>query len=146
MPYKDVAKNRAATKAWKKRNPEKVRTQNKAYREKNKNERLVYDKIYREKNRDKIEAHRLKTMYGLNVENYNELFIKQCGRCAICGKHQAELKQALSIDHCHKTGKIRGLLCAKCNLGISNLGEDIENLRCAILYLNNQITSDISEP
>lgn len=73
--------------------------------------------------------------YGLAVEDFNELFVEQDGKCAICGIHQSELKQSLGIDHCHKTNKIRGLLCNKCNRGIGYLGDDVENLRMAILYL-----------
>jgi len=46
-----------------------------------------------------------------SLNNYDQLFAKQDGRCAICNKHQSELKKLLEVDHCHKTGKVRGLLC-----------------------------------
>lgn len=44
-----------------------------------------------------------------------EFFKKQKGRCAICGKHQSEFKKRLALDHSHKTGQLRGLLCFYCN-------------------------------
>lgn len=57
----------------------------------------------------------LKFLYGLGTVGYNRLFGIQDGRCAICRKHQSELKRRLDIDHDHKTGKVRGLLCNYCN-------------------------------
>lgn len=45
----------------------------------------------------------------------NVLFVKQKGCCAICGKHQREFKRRLNVDHNHKTGQVRGLLCYRCN-------------------------------
>jgi len=62
----------------------------------------------------------LKRYYGITLDKYNEMFNKQNGLCAICGKHQVELKQRLQVDHCHKSEKVRGLLCPKCN---SKLGQ-----------------------
>lgn len=44
-----------------------------------------------------------------------EFFKKQKGCCAICGKHQREFKRRLSLDHSHKSGQLRGLLCYRCN-------------------------------
>jgi hypothetical protein len=75
--------------------------------------------------------------YGLTLEQYDELFNKQEGKCAICGKHQSELKQALCVDHDHITKKVRGLLCITCNRGIGYLNDNIQLLSQAINYLNN---------
>ena len=85
----------------------------------------AYQKEYRLKNlarikiKDKYKA--IKRNYGLNPEQYDALFQSQLGKCAICGKHQTELTKALCVDHCHTTGKIRGLLCNFCNYGIGFL-------------------------
>lgn len=57
----------------------------------------------------------LRLRYGLTPEQYDKLFEQQNGCCAICGRHQSESKLALGIDHCHKTGKVRRLLCPPCN-------------------------------
>ena len=77
----------------------------------------------------------LKTKYGLSLLRFNMLFHKQEGCCAICGKHQSELKVNLSVDHDHQTGKVRGLLCFNCNTGMGNLGDNTELLLKAVAYL-----------
>ena len=78
---------------------------------------------------------KLKSTYGITPEDYNNMFKEQKGCCAICGVHQSERKKRLAVDHCHKTGKIRGLLCSNCNTGIGNLRDSIELLEQAIKYL-----------
>lgn len=77
----------------------------------------------------------LRTKYGINNDIYNQMFADQEGKCKICSKHQSEEKVALAVDHCHETGKIRGLLCDVCNRGIGYFKEDIESLQNAIDYL-----------
>lgn len=59
--------------------------------------------------------YELKKKYGLSLEAYNLLFVEQYGKCKICYRHQSELNRRLDIDHDHKTGKVRGLLCLRCN-------------------------------
>lgn len=77
----------------------------------------------------------LKINYGINIEEYNKMFLEQGGNCKICKIHQSELNKRLAVDHCHESGKVRGLLCAKCNTGIGLLQEDISILAEAIKYL-----------
>lgn len=79
--------------------------------------------------------HDLKRRYGIDEKQYNELFQKQKGFCAICNRHQSNLEKRLSVDHDHKTGKIRGLLCNPCNIAIGNFEDDINRLQGAIRYL-----------
>lgn len=64
---------------------------------------------------------------GVNctVTIYDEKFADQQGRCGICGRHQSEFEKALSIDHNHKTGKIRGLLCSQCNLALGYIESQV---------------------
>jgi CRISPR/Cas system-associated protein Cas10 (large subunit of type III CRISPR-Cas system) len=64
----------------------------------------------------------LKHTYGITLEQYNELVIKQNNKCAICGNEQ--VGKDLFIDHDHTTGKIRGLLCSTCNFAIGLLKDD----------------------
>ena len=122
-------------KDWRKKNIDRQKLRDKEYYEKNK-DRM---KAAHEANPQVIKGTRLRTRYGITLDNYNEMFIKQDGKCAICGNHQSETKTALVVDHCHSTGKVRGLLCGNCNRGIGCLKDDIENLRCAILYLNEKL-------
>lgn len=78
---------------------------------------------------------RLKSVYGITPKEYNDLFIAQEGRCAICGRHQSEFLRNFAVDHNHETGQKRGLLCINCNTAIGNLRDDTELLKKAIAYL-----------
>jgi hypothetical protein len=64
--------------------------------------------------------HHLQRFYGITLEQYNEMFEKQGGVCAICGAKPSKVngtkKKHLHVDHDHKTGKVRGLLCVTCNV------------------------------
>lgn len=92
-------------------------------------------KFNKSKGSDYSKDKRLKDTYGISLEHYNQMFLKQEGCCAICKKHQSNFTRALAIDHCHKTGNIRALLCHKCNsaLGLSN--DSIDLLKEMISYL-----------
>jgi hypothetical protein len=83
----------------------------------------------------------LKRNYGITLNEYNEMLESQENRCAICqGDNPKGAKRANTfvVDHCHTTGKVRGLLCHACNRALGNFGDSIENLERAILYLKNQ--------
>jgi hypothetical protein len=93
-------------------------------------------KRYRESEKGKEAKKREKLkLYDLLVDDWNKMFDKQKGCCAICGIHQNELKKALAVDHRHSDGKVRGLLCNPCNRGIGLLKEDTDKLKAAIKYL-----------
>lgn len=79
--------------------------------------------------------YRLKREFELTLEQYNDLFQKQQGRCAICGVHQSKINKALAVDHSHRNNKIRGLLCMNCNRGIGLLKDDPSILQRAMIYL-----------
>ena len=77
----------------------------------------------------------LKRRYGITLEYYNELLEKQDYVCAICGRTAAGNKTSLFVDHCHKTGKVRGLLCLDCNTSLGRFNDDPNLFRKAIKYL-----------
>lgn len=84
--------------------------------------------------------------YGLSEEGYNLLLEKQNHRCAVCGKKESAKSynakngaQRLSIDHDHKTGKVRGLVCFSCNRGMGYLKDSIDLLQQAIKYLSREV-------
>lgn len=81
--------------------------------------------------------------YGLTIDSYNELLESQNHKCAICG---AEIGNAegdrLYVDHDHITGKVRGLLCSNCNLGIGKFQDNVELLKKAIRYLEGTNGTD----
>lgn len=76
-----------------------------------------------------------KNTYRITTEDYNKMFQKQNGCCAICKVHTKELKRGLHIDHNHKTNEVRGLLCHRCNTALGLLDESIEILFECIEYL-----------
>ena len=84
---------------------------------------------------DIMREYHLKKTYGITVDRYNEMFIAQQGKCAICGRHQSEFKNSLCIDHNHKTGKVRTLLCIGCNYFVGRIENNIELVRQIIKYV-----------
>jgi hypothetical protein len=73
--------------------------------------------------------------YGITDVDYKRMLEEQNGVCAICQEFHGGRSGRLDIDHCHVTGKVRGLLCHKCNRALGLLKERIENLQGAIAYL-----------
>lgn len=91
-------------------------------------------------------AH-LKNTYGLSIEDYTEMLIKQDYKCAICNQKEVSKTKTgdikpLSVDHCHETGKVRALLCNACNFMIGFSRDDCDNLRNAIAYLEKYMQPD----
>lgn len=70
--------------------------------------------------------------YGLDIKQYKNKLEKQGGGCEICGSY---IDGKGGIDHCHKTGKIRGILCSHCNAAIGHMNDGIERIQKAIKYL-----------
>lgn len=88
-------------------------------------------------NKEKIKDSKLKRLYGLSVKSYKLLLLRQSKRCAICNRHENFVYRGkLDIDHCHKTGKVRGLLCSSCNNILGRCKDSIHVLKMAIKYLN----------
>lgn len=74
--------------------------------------------------------------YGITLVEYNEMLFSQGGRCKICGIPAGACTSRLHVDHCHRTLKIRGLLCAKCNHMLGASGDRLEVLLAGARYLN----------
>jgi hypothetical protein len=68
------------------------------------------------------------------MAEYEEMLERQGGVCAICAL-PPEQDRKLQVDHCHQTGKVRGLLCMKCNKGIGQLNDDPKRVAAALRYL-----------
>lgn len=81
----------------------------------------------------------MRAKFGITEAKYYEMFTKQNGVCAICRQPETEKRldkiRSLSIDHDHKTGKVRGLLCMHCNAGLGNFRDSSEALIIAAQYL-----------
>lgn len=88
-----------------------------------------------EKFRAQTRAIKLKSNYGLTVDQYDAMVIVQHGKCAICGAPPTVRKKNLTVDHSHKTGKVRELLCQNCNSGLGHFKDDPGLLILATNYL-----------
>ena len=73
--------------------------------------------------------------YGLVYKDYESMVKEQNGICAICGIHLSELNKRFSVDHCHETDRVRGLLCTLCNLMLGCARDNPETLEKAAQYL-----------
>lgn len=81
--------------------------------------------------------------YGITEREYERMYEEQGGCCLICGVHKLmagedgveTVSDVLCIDHCHKTGKVRGLLCSTCNVAIGHLEPKLEHFGSMISYL-----------
>jgi hypothetical protein len=80
---------------------------------------------------------KLKSVYGISLDSFNELLEIQNGKCAICRQPESK-KQRLSVDHDHNTGEVRGLLCFACNAGIGFLQDSSKVLQKAAKYLKEK--------
>jgi len=100
-------------------------------------------------NPDKKKAHERRKhlrKYNLTIEGYNKISKNQNGLCAICGKEEKVNRRGstcLSIDHDHKTGEVRGLLCSRCNVALGLMNEDIKILKKAIIYLERNVQNEL---
>lgn len=85
-------------------------------------------------------AYELARTYGITIEEYEALISKQGNGCAICGSVETKVHASgtvfrFSVDHCHESGKIRGILCMTCNRGIGLFRDNAQLLRKAADYL-----------
>jgi hypothetical protein len=93
-----------------------------------------YNKTYRD--------NRLKKLYNLNSGEYEIMFANQNGKCKICNSsNTGRGDKWLVVDHCHESGKIRGLLCNTCNRALGLFKDNIQTLEKALFYLNEQSTT-----
>lgn len=109
-------------------------------------------RIPRQRTPAMVRAHNLQAKYGITVEDYEALRVAQSRRCAICRTHEDDLPAPrlgrprkdgkppaaaarLVVDHCHTSGRVRGLLCSGCNSAIGHFGESPAAMLAAIRYL-----------
>ena len=115
-------------------NLQKHRDRDKVYDLKRKDQKQIYRdgrKAHTAKERHRYTVKR----YGLTPEAYAILLEAQLHKCALCKKPTRELKSKLCVDHDHRTGRVRGLLCRPCNLWLMHDRDTVEALQNAIDYL-----------
>jgi hypothetical protein len=109
----------AASALWERNNRER-RSENQRRRRAEKGEKFSYD---------------LKTRYGVTVNQYRAMIARQGGGCAVCGVETSSAGRRLVVDHEHDTGRVRGVLCHRCNSGIGMLGDTEQGVAKAVAYL-----------
>ena len=93
-------------------------------------------------NPDKVKDRTLRRKYGITIEIFNELLLSQNNVCAICEQPETALDpktkqpRLLAVDHCHMTGKVRGLLCTGCNAALGFLKENQDRALRLAQYIN----------
>ena len=128
MPYKDPEQKRQYQSEYRKKHREKAREAVVAWR-------------HTDNGRNKI----LLRTYGITLDQYNKMLAEQGGVCAICLQpekimHSGKIKR-LSVDHDHKTGKIRGILCHRCNTTLGQYEDNPDLMRNLITYLESNFNS-----
>jgi hypothetical protein len=150
-------------KKYYKENRERLRQEQKNRYEANKERYLQTQKVWWDKNKDRINKERsgnkkkytydswsarLRRVYGITPDDYFEMLDNQSSKCLICNTDdpgpigRGSLSRVFAVDHCHETGKVRGLLCHKCNMGLGLFRDDPDLLHKAINYLEDSKRHD----
>lgn len=83
-------------------------------------------------------VRQFKYNYGMTPEEYEQLYQEQCGVCAVCKQPETFIMRgkvmALSVDHCHKSNRVRALLCRSCNLALGFMEDDPERIKSLLAY------------
>lgn len=132
--------NMDAVRRYRERHPERYKANKaaayKRWREKNKEKHAQRNREWYQKNPGKVQDNVLKQKFGITKEIYDSMLSEQNGVCAICEK-TCKSGRRLAVDHCHSTGKVRGLLCIKCNNTLGKVDDNVNILRRMIGYLEN---------
>lgn len=81
---------------------------------------------------------RLQRKYGITEQQKQEMILKQDNKCLICETSFDDVGHTPHVDHCHDTGRVRGILCRSCNTGLGKFFDNIERLKSAIEYLETK--------
>jgi hypothetical protein len=115
------------------KNKEKLKLYQKKYYQINKEKMKSYTKEYGINNNYKYQKnYQRRRLYNMSEQDYHDMYDAQKGCCLICHVYH----KRLCIDHCHKKGMVRGLLCYRCNIMLGHAHDDISLLLCAIDYLS----------
>ncbi|EOF7676828.1 endonuclease domain-containing protein [Pseudomonas aeruginosa] len=114
----------ARSSEWARKNPDRASQARKKWQSKHSSSELY--KIRR--------RSQLKALCGIELDDYELRYSEQSGLCAVCGV----FRKTLCVDHCHSTGRVRGLLCQQCNSAIGLLGDNEEGVERALRYLQGK--------
>lgn len=112
--------------------------------------RVAYYKYRNRVGKERHKRHALMRSFGMSLEQYNDMLTAQGHVCRICGSKEihsrAGTPRSLSVDHCHTTGEVRGILCHNCNHGLGNFRDNPEFLRAAAQYIEHHAAKSNSVP
>lgn len=130
-------KQREATKRWTERHPETAKARSAVYKARYRARKQAEDPAYWQKVNERRNLRR----YGLTSETFAGLLARQGGTCAICHQPETAIIKGkpirLSVDHDHRTARVRGLLCFRCNAMIGTMNDDAGLLRAAANYIES---------
>jgi hypothetical protein len=110
------------------KNPDEKRAYQAAWYQRNKERSQAKSRTWKEQHPGFHRAYILQTKFGITADDYARMLAEQEGRCFICGRHETSTMngkiRSLAIDHNHKTGKVRHLLCAACNQAVGLIQEN----------------------
>ena len=126
---------------------DRLKVQLKKYKEENKEKLEVASLLWKKNNPDKVKQYQrtsnLRKNFGLSMDDYEQMLAEQNNLCAICEKpetfihHRTKEPARLAVDHCHKTNKVRKLLCKSCNTALGLFKDDIGAMENAVQYLKD---------
>lgn len=134
---------------WRKANPDKQKEYRRRYDEKHpgrsRKQRVAATKAWRKRNPKKFrEAHRkyqlnwrLQKKFGITIQQRDAMLAAQGGKCKGCGSDTPNWKGDWHVDHCHKTNKVRGILCHNCNTALGRVKDSPDVLRNLARYLES---------
>jgi len=131
---------RKARKGYYDLNPEKAREDARKWAVEHPEHRAATQSEWHKKNKDRIAAYQRRRLYGITEQQYQQMFSRQSGKCAICGfqflsSSRGNRRVSPHVDHCHVSGKVRGLLCNPCNRMLGYAKDSMEILKLGIDYL-----------
>lgn len=124
---------------WRAENPDKCRAMRNAWRAENPGKvrdiRARWDAANPDKVRAKYRRSTLKRYAGITPEQYIDALAAAEGCCELCGRHVSTLTRSLAADHCHTSGRFRGVLCPRCNTGLGIIEKFLADPTKTLAYL-----------
>jgi hypothetical protein len=117
------------------KNKERLLDYRKNFYEQNKEVSIQRSKTWAENNKRQRKHNVLKSTHGITIDDFEKMLVDQDYKCFCCSVEHSSLKKGLFVDHCHTTGKVRGLLCNSCNSALGYAKDNIEVLTTMIKYL-----------
>lgn len=106
------------------------------YTRQNSEKKSARSRKWHSQNKERKRNTNYNKLYGISLEEWNVMFKNQNGRCFLCEKEGSLFKQGLHVDHCHKSQKIRALLCQKCNRALGLMNDDSALMRRSADYVD----------